>query len=467
MSRLWPRSVAGQLVAVILLALLLALGAAFLIFADERRVALEVQQRNQVLGRAISAVELLAALPAEHEPRLLRAAGTAQLRLTLDATPLVDPATRGSRPNRLERYLVDRLDGLARDVLVRRETVTPALWRPWREHDVGEEEASQRRGGGAARMRWDGLAISIELNDGRWLNARGVTPPPPAGPARSALLAMLVMGTLVTFGTVIVVRRLTAPLRELALAAERLGRGEAVRPLPETGPAEVRRSTAAFNLMQERLRRFVDDRTRMLAAISHDLRTPITTLRLRAELLDDDEASTRILATLDEMQRMVEATLAFAHEEASSESTRTVDLAALVESVVADLVDLGAEARFEPAGRLTYRCRPTALTRAVRNLVENALRYGHRARVRLGRDAAGVVIEVDDDGPGIPDADLERVFAPFVRLEASRSPETGGIGLGLAIARTIARAHGGDVTLANRAGGGLSATLHLPAQHSG
>lgn len=468
MTRLWPRSVAGQLVAVILVALLLALGAAFLIFADERRAALEVQQRDQVLGRVASAVELLAALPREQEARLLRAAGTAQLRLTLDDAPLIDRAAPGARPNRPERYLANRLDGLAGAVRVRRDSVAAGLWRPWRDgdEDDDEEDRRRRRAHGEPRERWGGLVVSIELGDGRWLNARSVTPPPPAGPARSALLAMLVMGALVIVGTVFVVRRLTAPLRELALAAERLGRGEAVAPLAESGPEEIRRSTAAFNLMQERLRRFVDDRTRMLAAVSHDLRTPITTLRLRAEFVEDEETRTRILATLDEMQRMVEATLAFAREEASSEATRIVDLAALVESVVSELVDLGAEARLEPAARLTYACRPTALTRAIRNLVENAVRYGKRTRVRLRRDDEAVLVEIDDDGPGVPVAELERVFAPFVRLEGSRSQETGGIGLGLAIARTIARAHGGDVTLANRPDGGIRATLRLPLQQA-
>jgi signal transduction histidine kinase len=251
-------------------------------------------------------------------------------------------------------------------------------------------------------------------------------------------------------------------MRRLAEVADGLGRGEAVEPLPEAGPEEVRRTARAFNEMQRRLRRFVEDRTRMLAAIGHDLRTPITSLRLRAELLEDEEARSRILATLDEMQRMIEATLAFAREEASREATRTVDLGALVESVCVDLADLGLDTAYEPGPRLACACRPDSLRRAVRNLVENAARYGRRARVTALRQGAELVVRVDDDGPGIPPEALERVFAPFVRLEESRSSETGGVGLGLAIARTIARAHGGDVRLANRPEGGLRAELALP-----
>jgi signal transduction histidine kinase len=224
---------------------------------------------------------------------------------------------------------------------------------------------------------------------------------------------------------------------------------------------------AAFNRMQERLRRFLDDRTRMLAAVSHDLRTPITSLRLRAEFVEDDETRARILATLDEMQAMVEATLAFAREEARSEPTRIVDLAALVESTAADLADLGAAIEVAPAERLPYGCRPVALRRALRNLLENAVRYGERCHVRLEHDRSEVRIIIEDEGPGIPEDQQGRVFEPFVRLEESRSAETGGIGLGLAIARSIARAHGGDIRLQNLPGRGLRVSLSLPSAGSG
>jgi signal transduction histidine kinase len=253
----------------------------------------------------------------------------------------------------------------------------------------------------------------------------------------------------------------------LAAAAERLGRGESVPALSESGPLDIRQATRAFNRMGARLQRFVQDSTRMLAAISHDLRTPITTLRLRAEFVDDEETRTKILETLEEMQRMTEATLAFAREEAAAEDTRTVDFAALVDSVCADLADLGQDVAFSGPERLPYACRPLSLKRALRNLIENAVAYGRRARVGLaaGEDALRVVIE--DDGPGIPEADFERVFQPFVRLEESRSPETGGIGLGMAIARSIVRGHSGEIELENRPEGGLRVTVRLPLADPG
>jgi signal transduction histidine kinase len=204
----------------------------------------------------------------------------------------------------------------------------------------------------------------------------------------------------------------------------------------------------------------------MLAAISHDLRTPITSLRLRAEFIEDEEIRQKILETLDDMQRMAEATLAFAREEAAQEDTRPVDLAALIESVCADLADIGQDVTFAGAARSHYLGRPSSLKRALRNLIENAVTYGRRARVGLETGQREWHIVIDDDGPGIPEADFERVFAPFVRLEESRNPETGGVGLGMAISRSIVRGHGGDITLENRRGEhgtlGLRVTIRLP-----
>jgi signal transduction histidine kinase len=188
----------------------------------------------------------------------------------------------------------------------------------------------------------------------------------------------------------------------------------------------------------------------------------LTSLRLHAELVEDGETRDKLLTILEELQRMTEATLAFAREEAAREETRLVDLSALTESLCDDLAELGMEAGFMGGGKTPLACRPVSLKRALRNLIENAVAYGHRARIALEQAAGEVRILIDDDGPGIPESELERVFAPFVRLEESRSRETGGIGLGMAIARSIVRAHGGDITLENRPEGGLRTTVRLP-----
>ena len=200
----------------------------------------------------------------------------------------------------------------------------------------------------------------------------------------------------------------------------------------------------------------------MLAAVSHDLRTPITSLRLHAEFVEDDETRTKILAALDEMQRMTEEALAFIREDMQREETRNVDLHALLDSVAADLAELGHDIAVADSGRILVACRASALRRALRNLLENAAAYGARATAWIEGDGEETRVVVEDEGPGIPEAELERVFEPFVRLEASRSRETGGSGLGLAIARGIVRGHGGDIVLANRAEGGLRATVALP-----
>ena len=296
----------------------------------------------------------------------------------------------------------------------------------------------------------------------RWLNLESRLLPPTFEWKLPALTWLGLMGLALSSVVIIMVRRITRPMAALATAAERAGRGEAIEPLPEVGPVDVRLTTHAFNRMHGRMQRFVKDRTQMLAAMSHDLRTPITTLRLRAEFIDDEEIKGKILETLDEMQRMTEATLAFVREEAAAEPTRKVDLSALIESVVTDLADLGHEVAFELSDRCIYACRPAGLKRALRNLLENASRYGERADVRLEEDDGHLMIIIDDQGPGIPEDQIERMFQPFVRLDESRSEETGGIGLGLAIARSIIRSHGGDIHLGNREGGGLRATLTLP-----
>jgi signal transduction histidine kinase len=254
----------------------------------------------------------------------------------------------------------------------------------------------------------------------------------------------------------------------LAEAAERLGRDVNAQPLPEGGPDEVARAAAAFNTMASRIRRFVQDRTFLLTAIGHDLRTPITRLKLRAEFIDDDELRLKFLSDLDELDTMVSATLAFGRDTAGTEPAVNLDLSALLRTVLDEQTDARPEASeqltFAGETHVTMRGRPVSLKRAFGNLIGNAVKYGGAARVALAPPQSGMTtITIEDDGPGVPPDQLERVFDPFYRVEDSRNRETGGTGLGLPIARNIFRAHGGDVTLANRPGGGLKATVILPA----
>ena len=474
---IWPRRLAAQLIALLLFALVASQVVSLVILLDERRHALRAADRAQVLARTASIVRLMEATPPELHPHILRTASSPRLHFWVDRDHAVDATVEANRHNPLQQRLDDLLEGSGQQVLVELTDERGEMWdwferrrdesdegesvdgdRPFRQTAaVAEWRREQRR-----KWRHMSLIASVLLTDGRWLNVETRLPRASPAAALPSLIGTGVMAVAISVIVVLMIRRMTRPMADLAAAAERLGRGEAVPPVPERGPEDVRQTTRAFNRMHGRLQRFVQDRTRMLAAISHDLRTPLTSLRLRAEFVDDDETRSKILETLDEMERMTEATLAFAREEARREDTRTVDLAALVDSLCEDLRDLDMDVTYRGPPSLLYPCRSVSLKRAVRNLIENAVAYGQRARVTLARVDQEVSIAIDDDGPGIPEADFERVFAPFVRLEESRSQETGGIGLGMAIARSIVRGHGGDITLANRAEGGLRAGIHLP-----
>jgi signal transduction histidine kinase len=478
-----PRTLTWQVISLLLLALVTAQLATFAILSGERRSAVEAFAREQVLERAAALVRLVETTESASERRrALRAFSTSQLRFWLADEPAVDAAD-SARPGPLARRLGALLgDGQPREVFIafgdieRHGDDRRSRW-----HDHWRRAAARGEAHGAPppRLPDAGLLLAINLvagehtqtsvpgNDDRWLNAAMLLPParPALGPA--PLIALVVAAVAISLVAAFSLRRLTRPLDALAVAADAVGRGEPARLQAVRGPLEIRRTAAAFNEMQERIARSMGDRTRLLAAISHDLRTPITSLRLRAELVEDDDLRERMLATLDEMQALTEAGLLLARDTAAEEPSRSIDLVALIESLAADLVDQGHDVRLEPGPAARLRCRKLALTRAVRNLLENALRYGGNAVMRIVAAQGSIDILIEDDGPGLPEAALEQVFEPFFRLETSRSRETGGSGLGLAIARSIIREHGGEVTLANRPEGGLRATIRLPTGASG
>lgn len=305
------------------------------------------------------------------------------------------------------------------------------------------------------------FAAALRLRDGRWRVAQEK----PAGPLldwqRRALIWFLATALLVVPLGYWAARRLTAPIRGFAVGAERLGRDPRAPPLALGGPAEIRAAAAAFNEMQERLRRYVEDRTAMVGAIAHDLRTPLTRLAFR---LEEAPEALRDKAAGDvaEMEAMIAATLDFVRDTARAPQRVALDLNALVHSAADDLADTGGKARAEPGARIVFHGDAAALRRLVDNLLRNAVAYGGAALARTYQADDAAVIEVDDEGPGLAEAELTRVFEPFRRGEFSRSRDTGGIGLGLAVVRTVAHAHGGEVVLANRKEGGLRARVTLP-----
>lgn len=471
--KLVPRGLSSRLIAVMLLALALAQGASLLVYRVERNLAVRKTVRDECLGRAASALRLMEATPADQRAELLEAVGTPLARYWLSEGPPAEvKAWAEAAREHLLRPVPAAGPGQATEsVFTRDDTLSCPNSEEWAV--LPPDTWLLRRPVHLLNLeKWNGYGIAAPLSDGKWLNTvfakpgyLSATTPSPGYVTALAIAVVIFAGA-----AWLIARHIALPLRRLTQAAEKLGRGEEVPPLPEEGPDDIRTTVATFNRMQVRLHRFVEDRTRMLAAVGHDLRTPITSLRLRAEFVQDAETREKLLATLAEMQSMAEAALAFARSESIAEATRVVDLPSLLESLCDDVAELGWDVRFENLNgeRAACACRPDALRRAVRNVIENAVRYGQRARVSLASGAEGLAIAVEDDGPGIAPEDRERVFTPFVRLESSRNSETGGVGLGLSIARSIFRRHGGEVELGEGPGGkGLRVRMTIPAPAAG
>jgi signal transduction histidine kinase len=302
----------------------------------------------------------------------------------------------------------------------------------------------------------------VRLRDGMLVTFDARQAEPAAGWPYRLLASLAVLLLAVVALSLLAVRWTTRPLQALADAADDLGRNLHRPPMPETGPVEVARASRAFNTMQARLVAYVRERASVLAAMSHDLKTPVTRLRLRAELLPDPELRRKFTQDLQELEEMVAATLDYLRGAQGAEPVQPVDMQALLESVQADVAETGGEVALSGRPRVPYAGQPVALKRCIRNLVENAVKYGRRAQVEVRDGDTELEVLVRDEGPGLPPDELPRVFEPFHRGEPSRNRETGGTGLGLTIARAIAELHGGALTLRNRAEGGLEARLVLP-----
>lgn len=303
--------------------------------------------------------------------------------------------------------------------------------------------------------------ISIRLNNYSWLNIKATIYTP------LVLTHLLFIAVeLIVFGTIIIafysINRFTKPLEKIKLSAEQLGIDFEKKPFDVYGPEVVREASEALNKMQERIMQLVRNRTQLLASISHDLRTPIARAQLRAQFIEDSEYKTQLLSDLNEMEHMISETLSFALEDAKRESIAKIDLVSLLESISNDAVDMGHDVRFSASEhRIAFEGRPIALKRAFTNVVNNALRYAGNAVVTIEQQSKLILITIDDDGSGIPESELEKVFEPFYRGEQSRSRDTGGVGLGLSLARDVIFAHHGKIKLINKDPRGLRVLIKL------
>ncbi len=455
---LLPRSVGGQLLALLLLALVVTQGLSLVLLTDERNRAVRAAIGLEAAGRAANVALLLEEAPEGLHASILRSADSPLVWFQLGKAPVALQDGADAKPfvSQIRTILGAPDRQIRADVHALSPSRLPSV------EDMPRRMRPMHEAMMAGRTEPVELTLSIELTSGEWLNVQTLFHRP--GPQWSPpdILPLLLMALAIALVAWVTARRLVGPVRALAAGADRLGRGLDADPLPVSGPMEVRETTEAFNRMQARLTRFVADRTDMLAALGHDLRSPLTAMRLRLEMLDEGEDSQRLKALVEEMQEMVEATLEFARGVARSEPAVEVDLAGVLSNLVEDASAGEGKAVMAPARPVFVTVRQTALKRALRNLIDNAIRYGDKAHVALAASSGTAIVTIADEGPGLPEDQLDKVFEPFVRLEGSRSRETGGVGLGLAIARTIVQAHGGEIVLRNRSEGGLEAMVRLP-----
>ena len=446
--KIWPRTLAVQLISVTAAAVVISNFAVAWWFELGNERQKETALNERVLDRAAAVAATLIAIPPSARGGVMRSMNSPHLWQFTDLRA-GDEVTRpmSEEGQRLAQRLMDSLPPQAR---VGRATVL--VHEPLREIPSYLLPAHSDDNNDAMR-----LVIPLDAKNSIsmvFLRSK------PAWPVEMIVAATV--ATLVTsLGAALVARRVVRPLSELTSAASVVARGGSAPRVDEKGPDDVRNAAIAFNRMTEKVTRTLESQRHLLSAVGHDLRTPITAMRINLEFVEDEELREGLQQNLDELQDLTEQVLAAARG-ASGEAKRNVDLSALVESICADLDDLGEPVSWQNHAPAPVNCRPNEIRRAVRNLVENAVAYGSRAEVQIANSSDGYDIVIEDEGPGIPDDERVRVFEPFVRLESSRNAATGGTGLGLTLAKAIAEGHGGQIVLENRAGGGLRARMHLP-----
>jgi signal transduction histidine kinase len=473
MSRLTllPRTLFGRLVLLLLTGLILTqLLSSFILLRDRGQALYEAIRQNLIV-RTAGIVQLLDSQSAAERQRLVELLSGPDLHIALSKQPMEirDTEQESRLAANLVRFQLQKRLPPNTEVRVSVEGSVIPPQGPRRHHRRmmgGMMDGGRMSGPWAYMHGLHAMArffhIQVQLQDGTWVSfEHGLSEQLFDWPVRLLLvLGVLLVGVILL--SVIGVRSLTHPLRELRQAAEGLGKDIRQSPLVERGPAEVRETAKVFNTMQTRLKNYIEDRAGILAAVSHDLKTPLTRLRLRLDLIDDEELRSKTEQDLNDMESMVSATLDFMRGTETREPSQPLDLLALLESIQDDTQEAGKPVQLQQQPIAPYQGKPLALKRCIVNLVENAVRYGGQAEIEILDGKEALEIRICDHGPGIPEEALQRVFYPFFRLENSRAQHTGGTGLGLGIARNIARAHGGDLTLQNRAEGGLCARLTLP-----
>ena len=464
--RFWPRSLYGQILLVAASALLVAqsVNAAMLLSAVRTRAVAETSV--MLVGRVASHIERrgFESIGSEGADRRSLRNGSPPSRfgrrssnvaMTSDNAPLNIPDAdyQSEMSVRAQEFLRQGDIALAdvRIAAVPVQSLPAALIAPQLQH---WQSARFRKVGKEVPSR--AVILSAQMPDGRWLNAVGLVRPNEKSSIIALLLQTLTLFAAVMIPLALVARRIARPLEDLTKRVRRVGLAGDPEPMERAGPDDVQQLIVAFNAMQARVSNLLGEKDVMLGAIGHDLKTPLASLRVRIESVDDDDDREKMASTIDEMVTILDDILTLARLGKSGEPLQSVDIGAMLESVSSEFDATEVTA---PESRVVAHIRPVLVRRALRNLIGNAITYGHRATLAVRAEDAMVFIDIDDEGPGIDPALAETMFEPFVRAERSRSRSTGGSGLGLTISRAIARAHGGDVRLDNRNPGGFRATI--------
>jgi len=444
----WPRTLSAQLVVLTTVAVLASNLAVGLWFETSQELLTASSQTERIADRAASAATLLSGIPAHEREQAVHAMSSGLWYFHLqygrdDPRPM----------NPEEAKLAQRIRGMLQPQRAK-FPVSVSMHR-------GEFPANPNQAQPKPRLG-EIIEIVLPVVRNTQLVMLFLRPPLPTWPAETVIAGIVALLTSVA-AAAFIARRVVKPLSQLAASASEAARGGAATRVPEEGPEDIRRAAHAFNAMTDQVTRTLASQRQLLSAVGHDLRTPITAMRINTEFVDDSDIRARLEANLEELQDLTEAVLSAARGVGWGQM-RKIDLAALMESLCSDLDEMGEPVSWETHTAAPFTCRPNEIRRALRNLIENAIAYGKRAQVSMQADPQSYEIVVEDDGPGIPDKDRVRVFEPFVRLEASRSAETGGSGLGLTLVKAIAEGHGGAIRLENRSGGGLRARLSLPRE---
>ncbi len=445
LRRIVPRSLGGQMALLLGIALLVAQVANLALILNERQKLSLAQNQDPAITRFAGLAADVAQAAPEFHAAMLSDASHRGARFAVEKDSRIAEEERHSE-------IEQRLTKVLADSGLHPKAVRAALG-PDRMRDAARGQGSPDR---------QLLRLAVARDDGSWLVGRLSTP------RRDPLFATrLALGTLLLYLIVLgagvwIAMRLARPLRDLTRAADAFGGRTEPVAVPVRGPSDLRSAIEAFNAMNRRVLSLVDEKDRMLGAIGHDLRTPLASLRIRVESMEPEDDREAAIEKIAELTAMLEDILVLARSGRAREESRAVDLSALAEAVVEECRDLGQPVEFTASERLVAQAQPMLLRRALRNLIDNAVKYGGNARVAAFAEGGSALLRVEDDGPGMTPEEIARSTEPFYRLESSRNRETGGSGLGLAIARAIAESHGGRLDMRPRTPTGLSAAIVLP-----